>query len=154
MAFQHVFKAALQWFAQEKPADSTARFYPKTHRISLADKPDLVVSAAKSFKGDPKVYNPEDLLLSSVSSCHMMSYLYCCQQQNVQILAYSDESQAILEVQADGSGRITQIILNPVVQLADPAQKELAISLHQHASRLCFIANSCNFPIIHQPSVE
>ena len=79
----HLFKVALNWIKKESKMDSSTRIYTKSHHISIEGKPDLEVSAAKAFKGDPNLYNPEDLLLSSLTSCHMMSYLYCCMQHKI-----------------------------------------------------------------------
>ena len=145
----HQFKIELDWKLPLKTNNTNQRTYIKSHTIYIKDKPNLEVSAAKVFKGDPKLYNPEDLLLSSLTSCHMMSYLYCCAQNNVEVISYSDESEAFLEVNSDGSGRITKVILNPIVCITDPNQIELANSLHKEANRLCFIANSCNFIVEH-----
>ena len=145
----HQFKIELDWKLPLKTNNNHQRTYIKSHTIYIKDKPNLEVSAAKVFKGDPKLYNPEDLLLSSLTSCHMMSYLYCCAQNNIEVVSYSDESEAFLEVNSDGSGRITKVILNPIVYITDPNQIELANSLHKKANRLCFIANSCNFVVEH-----
>ena len=149
MQTKHLFKASLNWTANKPMVDDTKRIYQKNHHIIIEGKPILELSAAKSFKGDPQLYNPEDLLLSSLTSCHMMSYLYCCAQNNVEVISYSDESEAFLEVNSDGSGRITKVILKPIVYIIDPNQIELANSLHKEANRLCFIANSCNFVVEH-----
>lgn len=64
MGFKHVFKAKLDWLFSKKEAAK----YTKSHSISIDGKAVLHVSAAKAFKGDPALYNPEDLLLSSVVS--------------------------------------------------------------------------------------
>ena len=149
MQTKHLFKASLNWTANKPMVDDTKRIYQKNHHIIIEGKPILELSAAKSFKGDPQLYNPEDLLLSSLTSCHMMSYLYCCAQNNIEVVSYSDESEAFLEVNSDGSGRITKVILNPIVYITDPNQIEEANSLHKKANRLCFIANSCNFVVEH-----
>ena len=150
----HHFKANLKWELKNKPENSTQRFYAKSHEISFEGKELLKVSAAKAFKGDPALLNPEDLLLSSVTSCHMMSYLFVCSQNNIEVLSYEDYSEAILEVNANGSGKITQIILKPIIKIKDSSQSELALSLHHKANELCFIANSCNFPIEHHATIE
>lgn len=147
---KHLFKVDLDWASNKGEVPKNR--YTKSHTLSIDGKPDLSVSAAKAFKGDPSLYNPEDLLLSSLVSCHMMSYLYCCSQNNVEVLYYKDQAEAILEVDGDGSGRIVKVILNPVVTVADSSQMELALSLHKKANELCFIANSCNFLVVHQPS--
>jgi organic hydroperoxide reductase OsmC/OhrA len=151
---KHLFKAEVKWTSDQKPVDSTKRFYSKSHKILIEGKPILNVSAAKAFKGDPELYNPEDLLLSSLVSCHMMSYLYVCAQNGIEVLEYSDNAEATLEVAADGSGRFTEVILNPKVKISNSDQIDLANDLHTKANQLCFIANSCNFPILHNASCE
>lgn len=154
MGFKHIFKVSLSWFSKELSPTSEAKVYSKSHHISIEGKADLEVSAAKAFKGDPTLYNPEDLLLSSIVSCHMMSYLYICTQNNIQVTSYSDHAVATLEVNPDGSGRFVGVQLNPKVVISDPTKVALALELHKKANQLCFIANSCNFPILHHPTCQ
>lgn len=150
---KHLFKAELNW-TSNKPQDAISKVYSKTHQIKIEGKTALDVSAAKAFKGDPSLYNPEDLLLSSLVSCHMMSYLYVCSQNGIEVLEYSDNAEATLEVSPDGSGRFTEVRLNPKVKISNPDQIELALDLHFKANQLCFIANSCNFPVLHNANCE
>lgn len=154
MPFKHLFKAAINWTSGQNPAENTSRFYSKSHKILIDGKPVLNISAAKAFKGDPELYNPEDLLLSSLVSCHMMSYLYVCSQNGIEVLEYSDNAEAILEVSPDGSGRFTEVHLHPKVKIANPDKIKEAIDLHTKANQLCFIANSCNFPVLHNAICE
>ena len=149
---KHLFKAEVKWTSNQE--DSTKRFYSKSHKILIEGKHVLNVSAAKAFKGDPELYNPEDLLLSSLVSCHMMSYLYVCSQNGIEVLEYSDNAEATLEVSPDGSGRFVTVTLNPEVKISNSSQIQLALDLHQKANQLCFIANSCKFPILHNASCE
>lgn len=151
MAIKHIFKATLSWLQKKQPITSTTKVYSKSHHISFEGKADLKISAAKAFKGDPNLYNPEDLLLGSLMSCHMMSYLYICAQNNIEVISYSDHAEATLVVNSDGSGRFVEVQLNPKVTILNPDQITLALDLHKKANQLCFIANSCNFPILHQP---
>jgi organic hydroperoxide reductase OsmC/OhrA len=150
MSFKHVFKAKLDWLFSKKEAAT----FTKSHTITIDGKAVLNVSAAKAFKGDPALYNPEDLLLSSVVSCHMMSYLYVCKQNDIDVVSYIDEAEATLEVLEDGSGRFIEIKLNPKVCISNIEKIEEALSLHKKSNQLCFIANSCNFPILHFPTCE
>ncbi|MHC0439686.1 OsmC family protein [Flavobacterium sp. 3-210] len=149
---KHLFKAELNWTSNKNKEVTVAKVYNKTHQIKIEGKPILEVSAAKAFKGDPELYNPEDLLLSSLVSCHMMSYLYVCSQNGIEVLEYSDNAEATLEVAPDGSGKFTEVILNPKVKISNPDQIELALDLHFKANQLCFIANSCNFSVLHEAS--
>lgn len=144
----HSFNVKVSWRVKSNADRSSNRKSLKNHVVSN-DRLHLNVSAAKSFKGDPSLPNPEDLLLSSIASCHMMSYLYCCQVNQIEILAYEDNAVAELEVLADGSGRISKVILHPCIKLADLSQKEMAEKMHIEANKLCFIANSCNFVVQH-----
>ncbi|PIF32208.1 organic hydroperoxide reductase OsmC/OhrA [Flavobacterium sp. 9] len=150
----HLFKAELNWTSTKKQEETTSRFYSKSHQIKIEGKPVLAVSAAKAFKGDPELYNPEDLLLSSLVSCHMMSYLYVCSQNGIEVLEYSDNAEATLEVSPNGSGRFTEVRLNPKVKISNSDKINLALELHTKANQLCFIANSCNFPVLHNASCE
>jgi organic hydroperoxide reductase OsmC/OhrA len=151
---KHLFKAVLNWNSSQIQEDLTKRFYSKSHEIVIEGKPVLSVSAAKAFKGDPELYNPEDLLLSSLVSCHMMSYLYICSQNGIEVLEYSDNAEAILEVSPNGSGRFVEVRLYPKIKIANSDKVELALELHTKANQLCFIANSCNFPVLHEASCE
>jgi organic hydroperoxide reductase OsmC/OhrA len=151
---KHLFKAEAKWNSDQNLIDSTKKFYSKSHEIIIEGKPVLNVSAAKAFKGDPELYNPEDLLLSSLVSCHMMSYLYVCSQNGIEVLEYSDNAEATLEVSPDGSGRFVTVTLNPEVKISNSSQIQQALDLHQKANQLCFIANSCKFPILHNASCE
>lgn len=150
MSFKHVFKAKLDWLFSKKEAAT----YTKSHTVTIDGKAVLNVSAAKAFQGDPALYNPEDLLLSSVVSCHMMSYLYVCKQNDIDVVSYTDEAEATLEVLDDGSGRFIEIKLNPKVCINNKEKIGEALGLHKKANQLCFIANSCNFPILHFPTCE
>ena len=152
MEFKHFFKVALNWTSNKKQEEAISKFCSKSHQIKIDGKPVLDVSAAKAFKGDPELYNPEDLLLSSLVSCHMMSYLYVCSQNGIEVLEYSDNAEGILEVSADGSGRFVEVNLKPKVKISNSEQIELALELHFKANQLCFIANSCNFPVLHEAS--
>ncbi|SOD18984.1 OsmC family protein [Pedobacter xixiisoli] len=145
MPLKHLFKAILNWQTDR----NSVKRYIKNHTVSFEDKSDLKISAAKAFKGDPSLHNPEDLLLSSLMSCHMMSFLYVCSLHQINVLSYTDSATGTLETDQKGSGRFTEVHLHPVVTIDNPKQIELANSLHQKANKLCFIANSCNFKILH-----
>lgn len=154
MAFSHLFNAKVNWQLPNNETTQNPKGFSRNHVVTIANKKaPLEVSAAKAFRGDETLYNPEDLLLSALASCHMMSYLYVCAQHNIAILNYEDHAEAILDVEASGSGRFRKVTLKPVVTIKDASQKELAKTLHVKANSLCFIANSCNFPVEHHAEI-
>ena len=152
MPTSHLFKAKLNWDSSPKEEITSSKKYTKTHQISIEGKEILNVSAAKAFKGDPSLLNPEDLLLSSLVSCHMMSYLYVCSQNGIDVLSYQDDAKATLEVSENGSGRFIEVRLYPKVTIEQKEKISEALYLHTKANALCFIANSCNFKILHNPT--
>lgn len=125
----------------------------KNHTVHFIKEKSIAVSAAKKFKGDAALVNPEELILSSLMSCHMMSYQYVCNKAGINLISYEDEAALTLAVANDGSGRITKATLRPKCNIADTDDETLAIQLHDKAHQLCFIANSCNFPISILPSI-
>jgi len=120
----------------------------RLYEIKIEGKAPILGSADKTFFGDPTLYNPEDLLLSALSACHMMSYFYVCRKNKITILTYTDNPVGTLYVHPDGSGKFEKVILHPSITLAHNLDREKALSLHAEAKKLCFIANSCSFDII------
>tara|TARA_B110000211_G_C14086713_1_gene556995 strand:- start:881 stop:1204 length:324 start_codon:yes stop_codon:yes gene_type:complete len=104
--------------------------------------------------GDSSRYNPEDLFMSSLSACHMLWYLHLCATKNIIVTSYIDDAIGIMEEDESGSGKFTEVTLNPIIKITDASRIDEAISLHEEANRLCFIANSCNFKIKHNPTVS
>ena len=154
MSFKYTFKAKVNWQLGDNENTKSPRGFSRNHVVTITNKKvPLEVSAAKPFRGDDTLYNPEDLLLSALASCHMMSYLYVCAQNNIEVLTYTDNAEAILEVESSGSGSFKKVILNPVVTIKNASQIELAKALHNKANSLCFIANSCNFSVEHIASI-
>ena len=154
MQIKHTFKATINWNINEGESTKNPRTFSRNHEVVIENKATpLQISAAKPFRGDDALYNPEDLLLSALSSCHMMSYLYVCAQNNIEVISYTDNSEGDLEVTPTGSGSFKTVRLKPVVTIKNGSQKELAKSLHSKANQLCFIANSCNFPITHHAKI-
>jgi organic hydroperoxide reductase OsmC/OhrA len=120
--------------------------------ISIDHKQDLQGSSDSIFRGDVTKHNPEDMLLSSLSVCHMLWYLHLCADAGVIVTAYTDNVEGILEYGKNG-GKFTEVTLHPVVSVESEEMIPLAMSLHSEAHACCFIANSVNFPVHHQPSI-
>ncbi len=155
MSSQHVFKVTTNWIKKEGESTTSPKSYSRNHTVSIEGKSsDLHVSAAKVFKGDATLHNPEDLLLSAISSCHMMSFFYLCSLHNIEVVTYTDHAQGILNVEANGKGQFTSVQLHLVITVSQPEMLQKAKELHVEANKLCFIANSCNFPITHEVEVS
>jgi organic hydroperoxide reductase OsmC/OhrA len=153
MSHAHHYSAALTWTGNHGQGTAQYDTYGRGFSVTVDGKAELQGSADPGFRGDASLHNPEDLLLIAVSSCHMLSYLALCARHRINVLAYSDQAGAVMELSADGGGRFTSATLHPQVVVEDAKQVERARTLHERAHALCFIANSCNFPIAHQATV-
>jgi organic hydroperoxide reductase OsmC/OhrA len=149
----HRYSAALTWTGNHGQGTAQYDTYGREYTVRMAGKPELRGSADPAFRGDATLHNPEDLLLIAISSCHMLSYLALCARHRISVLAYSDEAEAVMALSADGGGRFTSATLHPRVVVRDAAHVERAMALHERAHAVCFIANSCNFPITHEATV-
>lgn len=145
----HHYQLTLKWTGNKGTGTSSYRAYDRNHEILIEGKTTLLGSADPSFHGDKTVHNPEDLLLASLSACHMMSYLHVCVKAGIVVTDYVDNATGIMVVNPDGSGQFVEVSLNPVVTITDETQLAKANELHAAANKLCFIANSVNFPVKH-----
>jgi len=128
--------------------------YNRSHTVNVQNKPQLHCSSDTAFRGDRNKYNPEELLVASLSSCHMLWYLHLCAEAGVVVTDYKDEAKGVMEESVDGSGRFREVVLYPQVTVTDLAMLNKAMALHQEANRLCFIANSVNFKVCHLPKCK
>jgi organic hydroperoxide reductase OsmC/OhrA len=147
---QHRYNANITWAGNTGEGTKDYRSYERSHTININGKQVIQGSSDPSFRGDATMYSPEDLLLSSIAACHMLWYLHLCTTAGVVVTAYVDNAEGTMIENADGGGRFTQVILKPVITLQNKNMIEKADELHHEANKLCFIANSCNFPILHQ----
>ena len=146
----HQYSLKTIWTGNSGEGTINYRAYERSHTISIPNKPDLYCSADPTFRGDKSKHNPEELLLAAISGCHMMSFLHVCVLQGVVVTAYEDNAVGELIVNSDGSGRFVSVTLHPIVILSDSEMLPKLDALHKKANSLCFIANSCNFPILHE----
>lgn len=150
----HHYEVLITWEGNRGDGTATYQGYGREHRASTGGKPPLELSADATYRGDPARHNPEDLLLAAISSCHMLSYLALCARRGVTVLAYRDAARGSMATDARGGGRFTEVVLHPEVTVAAESDLERAHALHEEAHALCFIANSCNFPIRHEATIR
>jgi len=130
------------------------RAYDRDHAIGALAKPSIEGSADAAFRGDPSRWNPEELLVASISACHKLWYLHLCAVAGVCVLAYEDNAEGLMEEDDNGGGRFVQVILRPRISLRAGGDVKLAARLHHDAHEKCFIANSVNFPILFKPEFD
>jgi organic hydroperoxide reductase OsmC/OhrA len=154
MTGQHVYKVAIKWTGHKGEGTLSYKAYERSHIISVENKPDILGSSDAAFRGDKTKHNPEDLLVSSLSACHMLWYLHLCAEAGVVITDYVDYATGTMVETPDGGGHFTEVTLNPVITVTEAWMVAKADALHQEANKRCFIANSVNFPVYHHPTYK
>ena len=154
MGPRHDYQILTRWTGNLGSGTSEYRAYSRDHEFHGVGKAaPLLGSSDPAFRGDSKRYNPEELLVASLSACHLLWYLHVCADAGVVVVDYVDAAQGTMVVNEDGGGRFTEVVLRPKVTITRADQEELALQLHREAHRLCFSANSVNFPVRHVASV-
>lgn len=153
---EHHYSTVVEWTGNTGSGTSSYRAYSRQHEISAPDKPKPLIpgSADPGFRGDAARWNPEELLVASLSACHKLWYLHLCADAGLVIVSYVDRAEGVMVEEADGGGHFRRVTLRPVVTFASGADLDRARELHHEAHRLCYIANSVNFPVEHEPELR
>jgi organic hydroperoxide reductase OsmC/OhrA len=146
--------ATVTWTGNRGQGTASAKAYARDLVVSADGKPDIPASTAPAFGGDPARYDPEELLVASLSSCHMLWYLHLAAVAGVVVTAYRDRADGRLVLDKNGSGRFSEVVLRPEVTITQGSDAERARALHEDAHRLCFIAASMNFPVRVEPVIR
>ena len=149
---EHYYHTQLHWTGNSGKGTESYRAYERSHQISVEGKQIIEASSDPSFRGDKLKFNPEEMFVSSLSSCHMLWFLHFCSEASVIVLEYSDQALGKMEESADGNGKFAEVILHPRVKVKENWMMEKLDALHDKANSFCFIANSCNFPVRHEGS--
>jgi organic hydroperoxide reductase OsmC/OhrA len=150
----HAFGVKVTWTGNTGEGTSAYTSYRRAHEISAGGKPTIPGSSDPAFRGDASRYNPEELLVASLSACHMLWFLHLCADAGVVVVAYADDAEGTMTLTEDGGGHFEEVRLRPAVTIKAGCDPELARRLHARAHHLCFIANSVNFEVRVEPTVS
>ena len=152
MAHEHTYKLTSVWTGNKGEGTKNVRTYDRSHTVSIQGKPSLFLTTDNAAVGDKSKLNPEDLLVSALSSCHLLSYLYLCAMEGIVVTSYTDNATGSMIEEASGAGSFKEVTLNPIFSVTDESMVERAIELHHKAHEICYIANSVNFEVRCNPS--
>jgi organic hydroperoxide reductase OsmC/OhrA len=148
----HTYGTSLHWASEAGEGTKSYAGYSRDHTIGSEGKPNILASSDSAFRGDSARYNPEELLVASLSSCHMLWYLHLCAVNGITVISYSDRASGQME-ETGGAGQFVNVDLRPVVTIVEQARRTRALSLHHDAHQMCFIARSVNFPVNVRPTI-
>lgn len=150
----HHYSVNVAWVGNLGTGTFSYAAYGRDYEITHGGKPVLLGSSDPSFRGDPNRWNPEELLVGSLSACHKLWYLHLCSTNGIAVLEYQDSATGEMAEEESGRGRFLSVTLHPQVMIADGQNRELALALHEEAHQYCFIANSVSFEVKHHASVR
>lgn len=104
-------------------------------------------------KGIPGIWSPEHLYTAAVSSCLMTTFLAIAENSKLDFVSFRCDSIGKLE-QVDGKYRMTEVILEPTVEVSDAADREKALKVLNKAEMNCLISNSITAKVSMKPAVE
>lgn len=149
---EHHYAATVTWTGNPGGGTSRRGDHSRDHEIAVDGKPLIAGSSDPGFRGDPARHNPEDLLVASLSACHMLWYLSLCAKSGITVMGYVDRARGTMVESADGGGRFTQVTLRPEITLDPSADRDRADALHHDAHEKCFVSQSVNFPVTIEAS--
>lgn len=146
---EHHYDVEIVWTGNKGNGTADYRAYGREHVVKAEGRPDIAGSSDPQFRGDPARWNPEQLLVAALSQCHMLWYLHLCADAGVIVTAYHDLPHGTMSDES-----FVSVVLRPRVTVADASMVAKAEQLHHPAHDRCYIANSVNFPVSHEPVIS
>ena len=150
---EHRYVVTVNWTGNRGSGTSGYRDYARDYEITADGKPAIPGSSDPAFRGDRSRWNPEELLVASLSACHKLWYLHLAAEAGIIVSAYVDRPEGVMEISPAGAGRFKSVVLHPTVTVKAGSDIERARALHAPAHEKCFIANSVNFPVECEPEI-
>ena len=145
---EHAYTARIAWTGNRGTGTSAYKAYDRTWQVETPGKPVIACSNDPLLGGDPGLHNPEDLLLSALSACHMLWYLHLASVAGIVVTGYEDCPEGMGETAPDGAGQFVRATLRPVITLAPGMDTARADAIHGEIHKYCFIARSVRFPVV------
>lgn len=121
--------------------------------VSASARPSIVVSSPPEFKGEPGLWTPEELLISAINSCLLMTFLAYAQREELDLAAFDSAAEGLLEY-LEGKYRITEVVLKPNLTVNSEEDVLLARDVLERAHRDCFISNSVRATVNMVPQIR
>jgi organic hydroperoxide reductase OsmC/OhrA len=154
----HRYTADLVW---QRAADEafTDQRYSRRHELRFDGGAVLAASSAVSSVprpySDPAAVDPEEMLVASIASCHMLWFLSLAAKAGFVVERYTDRAEGEMTKNPQGKLWVSRVVLRPAVSFADgraPTPDALD-ALHHAAHDECFIANSVKSEVVCEPVV-
>ncbi|MBL8531671.1 MAG: OsmC family protein [Hyphomonadaceae bacterium] len=140
------YTATVTW--QRGEDDFAGNKYSRAHDIAFDGGITVLGSASPQVVRAPlsreDAVDPEEMLVASLSACHMLWFLDFARRGGYVVDAYEDRAEGVMGKDDRGKIAVTQVKLRPHVLWGgdkQPTPEELR-ELHHKSHEACFIANS------------
>lgn len=148
----HHYHVTVTWTGNTGTGTSGYNDYSRSFDLEAAGPQVIAGSSDPVFRGDRERWNPEQLLVGSLSGCHKLWFLHLAAVAGVVVTSYVDHAEGTMRtVPGAETGRFESVTLRPIVTVTAGSNADLVAGLHEDAHRRCFIANSVNFPVRCEP---
>ena len=152
MADLHEYKVTVTWTGNTGSGTSAYNEYSRAFELEAEGKHGSAGSSDPAFRGDDGRWNPEQLLVGALSSCHKLWFLHLAAVAGVVVTEYVDNAEGAMRTTPGAeTGRFESVTLRPEVTITAASDSSKILALHEDAHRRCFIANSVNFPVRCEP---
>ena len=141
-------KVLVKWVRDR--GDFEYRTYTRNHHWDFEGGTKVEASAAPGFLGDESRVDPEEALVASLSSCHLLTLLAVAAKKRLVVDSYVDDVVGVMEQNAEGKLAVTRVVLRPRIVFGGERQptEEEVDQLHHIAHEECFIANSVKTEVV------
>jgi organic hydroperoxide reductase OsmC/OhrA len=150
---RHDYRVTVIWTGNLGEGTASYAAYSRDHDVTGQDKPTIRGTADPAFRGDPTRWNPEELLVASLSQCHMLEFLAQAARAGAVVTRYVDEPSGTM-VEAGDGGSFGEVVLRPRVTVAHNNMVDACARFHEEAHRACYIASSVAFPVRLEPVTD
>lgn len=143
-------------FTLAAPAEDFLRGrYPRAHKVAFGSGVEVPGTASHHVIGNrwaaPNAVDPEEMLVGSLSQCHMLTFLHKAREAGFVVARYVDDAEGVMEEIGGGRMAVTRVTLRPQItyegRSPTPAERD---RLHHAAHEECFIANSVKTEVVVQ----
>ncbi|MFC3067998.1 OsmC family protein [Phenylobacterium soli] len=147
------YRATTDWTLQASPEDFLKGRYGRGHTLSFGSGVEVPGTASHHVVGNkwaaPNAVDPEEMLVGSLSTCHMLTFLHKAREAGFVVERYVDEAVGVMEKTPEGRMAVTRVTLRPAISYAGRAPSaEESEHLHHLAHEECFIANSVKTEVV------
>jgi organic hydroperoxide reductase OsmC/OhrA len=149
------YTATITWDRDDAPF--TDQRYSRAHRWRFDGGLEVPASASPHHVrvplSDPAAVDPEEAFVASLSSCHMLYFLYVAARRGIVVERYEDEAEGTMHENDEGRQAITRVVLRPSVAYGSAVDVDTDASMHHEAHELCYLANSVRSEIVMEPRI-